>query len=920
MASEPAYDGQVQARPDLDFAEAERLARATLDGLSAHIAIVAAGGTITAVNRAWREFAAANLPAGGSPRSLCEGANYVAVCRAAAAAGCGEAQQWLDGMGAVLAGETDLVEFEYACHSPDEQRWFIVHISPIPGYGPPRLVVAHETITKRRRSELAVSESEARYRSIFENNRSVMLLIERKTGAIFDANRAAAAYYGWTHEQLCRMTIGDIATTPIAEILAEWNRPYEEQRDHYTFEHRRAEGAVRDVEVYCGPVQVGGRELVCAIMHDITERRQAEQAVVRSEAALKHAQQVAHVGYWTWDIPSNTVTGSDEAWHIYGLDPETRVMDYDTATWQVMHPDDREWVQAKILQLRAERRLFDEEYRVVWPDGSVHYVHVMPDEIVLDENGNFERLSNVVQDITERKLAELEQDRLLAQLHDKAEQLAQVMHSVPEGVLLLDEGGGVVLANQRAQQLLAQLAEYDAGEGEKPRLARLAGAPLAALLTSPPVGQWHDLQAGTRYYEAIAWPVESGPVPAGWVMVLRDVTLERAMQEQLRRQERLAAVGQLAAGIAHDFNNLMSVISIYAELLSAAPGLSEKERARAETIMDQAQRATRMIRQILDFSRQSVFARQQLDLLPLLKEEVKLLRQTLPEHIAIAFAAAQGEYNVLADPTRIQQLVMNLAVNARDAMPQGGQLSFELAHLQVGPGDKLPVPGMAKGDWLRLAVNDTGSGISPAHLDHIFEPFFTTKEPGKGTGLGLAQVRGIVAMHDGHITVESELGAGTTFAIYLPVMEEADPTGAAAAAHSLLPQGSGQCILVVEDEAVVRAAVVALLETLRYQVVEAVNGEDALNYLEARRAQVDLIVSDVIMPRLGGIGLVRRLRQQGVDTPVILMSGHASDEERAGLAEAGIAAWLDKPPSTWLLAKAVGEALAVGGKTPTGCG
>ena len=196
---------------------------------------------------------------------------------------------------------------------------------------------------------------------------------------------------------------------------------------------------------------------------------------------------------------------------------------------------------------------------------------------------------------------------------------------------------------------------------------QLAGVPLDALLTSPPKGQWHMLQRGQRHYEVIARPLESGPVPAGWVLVLRDVTTERAVQEQLQRQERLAAVGELAAGIAHDFNNIMSVISIYAELLSEAPGLTEKERARTQTIMDQAQRATRMIRQILDFSRQSVFERQQLDLLPLLKEQVKLLRQTLPESIDVELAALPGEYYVLADPTRVQQLVMNLAVNA--AMP-----------------------------------------------------------------------------------------------------------------------------------------------------------------------------------------------------------------------------------------------------------
>ncbi len=652
-------------RAELALAEAERFARATIDGLAAHIAIVAADGTIVAANRAWRDFAAANLPANTAhaanttAANLCEGANYAAVCRVSAAAGCPEAKQWLDGMAAVLAGKVEQAEFEYPCHSPREQRWFLARISRLPEDDPPRLVVAHENIT-------------------------------------------------------------------------------------------------------------------------------------------------------------------------------------------------------------------------------------------------------------ERKLRDLEREELLHQLHDKAEQLAQVMRSVPEGVLLLNHLGCVLLANPRAEQMLALLAEYAAEYAEQQRLVRLGGTTLAALLTAPPTGQWHSLQVGKRYYEIIARPLESGPLAGGWVLVLHDATVERAVQEQLQRQERLAAVGQLAAGIAHDFNNIMTVISIYAELLGGAPSLTEKERARTRTVLEYAQRATRMIRQILDFSRQSVFARHQLDLLPLLKEEVKLLHQTLPENIEITLVAPPGEHFVLADPTRLQQLIMNLAVNARDAMPGGGQLTFELAHLQLGPDDTPLLPGMAAGDWLRLAVRDTGSGIAPAHIPHIFEPFFTTKEQGKGTGLGLAQVHGIVALHNGYITVASEPGEGTIFTIYLPALAAAEHTGAAAAAHPLLPQGHGESILLVEDDAAVRASLVDLLALWNYQVTHAANGEEALDWLLREARRVDLIISDIVMPRLGGIGLVKTLRQQGVRTPVILMSGHAPDEDRAVLADAGVAAWLDKPPSTWLLAKAVAAALAKG--------
>jgi CheY-like chemotaxis protein len=338
------------------------------------------------------------------------------------------------------------------------------------------------------------------------------------------------------------------------------------------------------------------------------------------------------------------------------------------------------------------------------------------------------------------------------------------------------------------------------------------------------------------------------------------------------------------------------------------PGLPDRIRERMRTIDEQAKHASNLIQQILDFSRRTVLERLPLDLVPFLKEQVQLLERTLLEDITIGLDYGTDEYTVHADPTRIQQMVMNLALNARDAMTEGGELRINLERTEIEPGGSPPLPEMGAGEWIQMTVSDTGTGIPSDVLPHVFDPFFTTKSPGEGSGLGLAQVHGIVGAHEGHIEVQSQVGHGTVFTIYLPALP-AHPLETPAQALQSLAKGHGEIILVVEDNATTREALLESLELLNYDVLEAANGQEALAMLEQRSEEIGLVLSDVVMPELGGIALLHTLRERGLSIPVVMLTGHPLEREMEDLRTHGMTDWLPKPPRLGQLAEVVARAL-----------
>ncbi len=385
-------------------------------------------------------------------------------------------------------------------------------------------------------------------------------------------------------------------------------------------------------------------------------------------------------------------------------------------------------------------------------------------------------------------------------------------------------------------------------------------------------------------------------------------------QDRMVQRERLAAVGQLAAGIAHDFNNILTVILGYADMLRISPDVSERVRGDLRHIANAGRRAAQLIRQLLDFSRKTVRQAHQLDLGSFSRELVEFLRRTIPENIQIRLSIEPGEFVIEADRTQLQQLITNLVVNARDAMPGGGALQLALARVEAtGEARCAFCLEPIEGERVRFQVRDTGSGIPEEVLPHIFEPFFTTKEVGKGSGLGLSQVAGIVGQHEGHITVESELGQGTTFSFYLPISRE-EPTMGESAEPPRLAHGRGKTILLVEDDRAVRKVGQAMLESLGYQVLSAVNGKNALAIYSEHRNEIELVISDMVMPDMDGMALFANLKTIKANMKMVVLSGYPLRQNREEMLRQGIVAWLQKPMSVLQLSQVLDKALSVSGK------
>ena len=485
-----------------------------------------------------------------------------------------------------------------------------------------------------------------------------------------------------------------------------------------------------------------------------------------------------------------------------------------------------------------------------------------------------------------------------------------ILDSISDGVIAIDRAWRMTFLNRRAVRMLrtprrraigAQLWElFPAIAGSEIeralRDAAASGRPTRTEAMVPELSRWFELR--------------TVPMRHGMSVYFEDVTERRnaraaleLREEQLRQAQKMEAIGALAGGIAHDFNNMLTVVRANCELLVDRLEPDSDNRIELLEIKSAAVRATALTQQLLAFSRKQVVQPRVLDVTATLHALTPMLRRLIPANVRVDALCGEGMLHVLADPTQVEQVLMNLVVNARDAMPNGGTIDVKCSLVSFDAPMSTPLGSLPKGRWVRIAVSDSGTGIRSEVLPHIFEPFFTTKPLGAGTGLGLATVFGIVQQLGGGMTVDSSPGVGTSFHVYLPASDA--KTVVAEPEHTTAASRGAECILVVEDEPAVRQVVERVLTSHGYRLLVARDGREALDLMKEHGGAVDLVLSDVMMPGVGGVILAERLREMHPDVPVMLMSGYGeADSVQNQLVQHGVA-FLQKPFNAALLTAAI---------------
>lgn len=712
-----------------------------------------------------------------------------------------------------------------------------------------------ERLVEQRTVELA--RREALYRTLVENLKQNVFLKDRE-GVFLSGNSCFCELIGLPLDRIIGKTDFDLFPPDLAKKYRDDDRRIMETGETLHLIEENETGRERKwVETVKTPIadEQGTVSGILGIFWDISERIHHQEALHKNQELLEITQKVAHVGSWCSDLVTWELTWSAETYRIFGVDVSR--FDGNTETFfSLIHPQDTERVRAKSLQAIANREPYQIDHRIIRPDGVVRWVYERA-EIVVDQDGAPIQMVGTVQDITEQKQAE-----------EAIQSLAKFPDENPNPVMRVSREGILLFANKPSEPLLDF---WGIRRGE----------PI------PPVWRNHLQEACTSYtkkemeivHEKRTFSLVVSPIPDADYMNIYgvDVTEKKRLEEQFRQAQKMEAIGQLAGGVAHDFNNLILAIQGYSQFLLNDLPSNSGMRNDVDEIMKAASRAASLTRQLLAFSRKQVLQPVSLDVNNLISDMKKMLHRLIGENIDLITNLDPDLGIIKADPGQIEQVIMNLAVNSRDAMPDGGRLSLETKNVDLDESYMREHDSVEPGAYVMLAVSDTGHGMDKATIQRIFDPFFTTKDVGKGTGLGLSTVYGIVKQSGGNIWVYSETGKGTVFKIYFPRIETPVESKPDISTISTPPSRSA-AILLVEDEEVVRNMVLRILISHGFDVLAARNGNEALQMCQGVKKPIHLVITDVIMPEMSGSELAHNLSISYPNIKVLFMSGYTNNE------------------------------------------
>jgi len=749
-----------------------------------------------------------------------------------------------------------------------------------------RQVMTHLELRRRTR-ELMVSEGQLQL--VTDKARVGLVVVDRDRRYTY-ANKAYAEVLGLSSADIVGQRVRDV----LPEVYEEQVRPHADrafagERVDYELCRPAPDGDHYYVVRY-EPIWVDGTVvLAVVVITDITAHKRMEESVRINLERFQIVSRATNDAVWDWNLVTNSLWWNENYQKLFGYPPEETSPTLDSWT-DHLHPDDRDRVLHGIHQaIEQGGHSWSDEYRFQRRDGT--YATIFDRGYVIhDGAGTAVRMIGAMQDITERKRSEeqiAEQAALLDQARD-----AIFVRSLDGQIQFWSKGAERTYGWKREDVMDRHIADvlYD----DRAKFDEINRAILHA-------GEWsgearhRNKQGGELIMEArstLVRDVEGKPKSV--IAINTDITERKKIEAQFLRAQRMESIGTLAGGIAHDLNNILAPIMMSIEILGSA-AQDASTRSALDSLKTSARRGADVVRQVLSFARGVDGERIEIQPRHLLGEIQTIIKDTFPKNIRLELLFPQEPWTVLGDSTQLHQILLNLCVNARDAMPAGGLLTIALENVVVDDQYASMQLDAKPGRYMVYSVTDTGGGIPPAILDKIFEPFFTTKGLGHGTGLGLSTVMAIVKSHAGFVSVYSEPGRGTTFKVYLPAMEAASGTRPNPAAEETLPRGNGETILVIDDEASILVITGQTLEAFGYKALTASDGPEAVTIYAQHQDEIAVVVTDVSMPVMNGPAIVRALMSINPAVKIIAASGLHGNRGGSQTFDLAVKEFLTKP-------------------------